>query len=58
MAKAFSKFVTDGGYPEVSLVEFLMGTLKWPEIKIVAEARLAQEGNMYFEVERIVSAYK
>lgn len=52
-----SQHVTDGGYTEVALAEFLMSSLKWPEIRIVAEARCAKEGNMYQEVKRLVDIY-
>lgn len=58
ISKVLGTFVDRGGYTQVSPVEFLMSSLKWPEIKVVAEARCAREGNMYFEVKRLLDVYE
>jgi hypothetical protein len=58
IAKILGEFVVSGGYTQISLVEFLMSSLKWPEIRVVAEARCAQEGNMYWEVKHLIDVYE
>ena len=57
MSKVLSQLVTDGGYNQIALVQFLMESLKWPEIRVVAEARCAKEGNMYWEVKHLIDVY-
>jgi len=57
MVKTLTKFVANGGYTEISLVQFLMESLKWPEIKLAAETRCAQEGNMYWEIKHLADVY-
>jgi len=57
IAKILGKFVEDGGYTHISLVEFLMSSLKWSEIKTIAEMRCAKEGNMYWEVKHLLDVY-
>jgi hypothetical protein len=58
IAKTLGEFVADGGYNHIAMVQFLMETLKWPEIRTVAEARCAKEGNMYREVKHLVDVYE
>jgi hypothetical protein len=58
ITKVLGEFVVGGGYNHIALVQFLMETLKWPEIRTVAEVRCAQEGNMYREVKHLVDVYE
>ena len=57
IARILGEFVEGGGYVQISLVEFLMSSLRWPEIRIIAEARCAREGNMYWEVKHLLDVY-
>jgi hypothetical protein len=52
-----SELVVDGGYSEISLVQFLMESLRWPEIRIAAESRCEKEGNMYWEIKHLIDVY-
>jgi hypothetical protein len=58
IAKILGEFVDGGGYVQLSLVEFLMSSLKWPEIRVIAEARCAREGNLYWEVKHLLDVYE
>ena len=57
ISKLLCELVVDGGYNQIALLQFLMKSLKWPEIRVVAEARCEQEGNMYREVKDLVDVY-
>jgi hypothetical protein len=57
IAKMLCGLIVDGGYNQIALVQFLMESLKWPEIKAVAVARCEREGNMYHEVKHLVDVY-
>lgn len=58
IAETLIQFVEKGGYAEVALLEFLMDSLQWPEIKAAAEKRCAWEGNMYNEVKHLVDVFR
>src|SRR5688572_14422664 len=49
-----SQLVADGGYTEIALVQFLMESLQWPEIRAAAQSRSEKEGNMYWEIKHLV----
>ena len=57
ISKILGEFVDGGGYSQISLVEFLMSSLKWHEIRVVAAARCAREGNMYWEIKHLLDVY-
>jgi hypothetical protein len=57
ISKLLCGLVTDGGYNQIALVQFLMESLKWPEVRAVAERRCEQEGNMYWEVKHLIEVY-
>lgn len=57
VAALLCELVKDGGYTEIALVEFLMDSLRWPEVRDAAVARCEWEGNMYREVKQLVDVY-
>ena len=58
IAKVLCDLVENGGYHKIALVQFLMVSLKWPEIRVAAQARCNREGNMYHEVKQLVDVYE
>lgn len=57
LTQILCEHVENGGYTEIALVEFLMGSLRWPEVRDAAVARCEREGNMYHEVKQLVDVY-